>query len=121
MSWLQSGLGGALASGTAGSVIRGGLSELLNRLQQNGLGNAGRSWVGHGPDQLSANDIQKAAGSDALDALAKEIGISPEQLLQCLGAELPQTVDKLTPQRRVPTLEEASESVWTNCESNGFE
>jgi len=111
MSWLQSGLGGALASGTAGSVIRGGLSELLNRLQQNGLGNAGRSWVGQGPDQLSANDIQKAAGSDALDALAKEIGISPEQLLQCLGAELPQTVDKLTPQGRVPTLEEASESV----------
>ena len=82
------------------------------RLQQNGLGDAGRSWVGHGPDQpVSANDIQKANGSEALDALAKEIGISREQLLQRLSAELPQTVDKLTPQCRAPTLEEASEPV----------
>jgi uncharacterized protein YidB (DUF937 family) len=112
MSWLQSGLGGALASGTAATVVSGGISELLNRLQQNGLGDAGRSWVGHGPNQpVSANDIQEAAGSDTVDALAKEIGMSREQLLQRLSAELPQTVDKMTPQGRVPTPEEASESI----------
>jgi uncharacterized protein YidB (DUF937 family) len=111
MSWLQSG-GGAPASGTAGSVVSGGISELLNRLQQNGLGDAGRSWVGHGPNQqVSASDIQKAAGNDTLDALANQIGMSREQLLQRLTAELPQTVDNLTPQGRVPTPEEASESV----------
>jgi uncharacterized protein YidB (DUF937 family) len=112
MSWLESGLGGGIAGGTAGSVVSGGIGELLNRLQQNGLGDAGRSWVGHGPNQpVSANDIQKAAGSDTVDALAKEIGISREELLQRLTAELPQTVDKLTPEGRVPTPEEASQSV----------
>jgi uncharacterized protein YidB (DUF937 family) len=62
MSWLQSGHGFAPAR-TAGSVVSGGISELLNRLQQNGLGDAGRSWVSHGPNQpVSASDIQKAAG-----------------------------------------------------------
>jgi uncharacterized protein YidB (DUF937 family) len=110
MSWLQSGLGGVLASGTAGNVVSGGLSELLKGLEQNGLGDAGRSWVGHGPNQpVSPNEIQKAAGNDTVDALANQIGMSREQLLQRLSAELPQTVDKLTPEGRVPTPEEASQ------------
>jgi uncharacterized protein YidB (DUF937 family) len=112
MSWLESGLGGAMTGGAAGSVVSGGLSELLNRLRRNGLGDAGRSWVGNGPNQpVSANDIQKAAGSDTIDALANEVGMSREQLLQRLSAELPQSVDQLTPQGRVPTPEEASQSV----------
>jgi uncharacterized protein YidB (DUF937 family) len=112
MSWLESGLGGAMTGGAAGGVVSGGLGELLNRLQRNGLGDAGRSWVGNGPNQpVSANDIQKVAGSDTIDALANEVGMSREQLLQRLSAELPQSVDKLTPQGRVPTPEEASQSV----------
>jgi uncharacterized protein YidB (DUF937 family) len=55
LDWLQNGLGGALAGsaagGAAGSAVSGGLNELLKRLQQNGLGDAGQSWVGHGPNQ----------------------------------------------------------------------
>lgn len=111
-SWLQSGLGGALAGGTAGSVVSGGLSELVKRFEQNGLGGAAQSWVGNGPNQpVSASDVEKAAGSDTLDALAREIGMSRDQLVQRLSAELPQTVDRLTPQGRVPTPEQAAQSV----------
>lgn len=111
-SWLQSGLGGALAGGTAGSVVSGGLSELLKRFEQNGLGGAAQSWVGNGQNQpVSASDVEKAAGSDTLDALAREIGMSREQLVQRLSAELPQTVDRLTPQGQVPTPEQAAQSI----------
>ncbi len=111
-SWLQSGLGGALAGGTAGSVVSGGLSELLKRFEQNGLGGAAQSWVGNGPNQpVSASDVEKAAGSDTLDALAREIGMSRDPLVQRLSAELPQTVDRLTPQGRVPTPEQAAQPV----------
>jgi uncharacterized protein YidB (DUF937 family) len=111
-SWLSSGLGGALASGAAGNVISGGLNELLKRFEQNGLGGAAQSWVGHGPNQpVSPSDIQKAAGNDTLDALAREIGMSRDQLVQRLSAELPQTVDRLTPQGQVPTPEQAAQSV----------
>src|SRR5689334_11392598 len=111
-SWLQSGLGGALAGGATGSVISGGLNELLKRFQQNGLGGAAQSWVGHGPNQpVSPGDVEQAAGSETLDALAREIGMSRDQLVQRLSAELPQTVDRLTPHGHVPTPEQAAQSV----------
>lgn len=113
LDWLQNGLGGALAGGAAGgaagSVVSGGLNELLKRLQQNGMGDAGQSWVGHGPNQpVTPDSLERAAGADTLDALAKETGMPRDELLQRLSAELPQDVDKLTPQGRVPTADEAS-------------
>jgi uncharacterized protein YidB (DUF937 family) len=109
LDWLQGGLGGALGAGTAGTVVSGGLNELLRRLEQNGLGDAGRSWVGTGPNQpVTPGSLEKAAGADTLDALAREIGVPRDQLLQRLTAELPQDVDKLTPAGRIPTEDEAS-------------
>src|SRR6185312_16077842 len=59
--------------GAAGSVVSGGLNELLKRLQQNGLGDPGQSWVGHGPNQpVTPDSLERAAGADTLDALARE-------------------------------------------------
>ena len=113
LDWLQNGLGGALAGGAAGgaagSVVSGGLDELLKRLQQNGLGDAGQSWVGHGPNQpVTPDSLEKAAGADTLDALARETGMPRDELLRRLSAELPHDVNRLTPQGRVPTADEAS-------------
>jgi len=103
LDWLQNGLGGALAGGAAGgaagSVVSGGLNELLKRLQQNGLEDAGQSWVGHGPNQpVTPDSLEKAAGADTLDALARETGMPRDELLRRLSAELPHDVDRLTPQ-----------------------
>ena len=113
LDWLQNGLGGALAGGAAGgaagSVVSGGLDELLKRLQQNGLGDAGQSWVGHGPNQpVTPDSLERAAGADTLDALARETGMPRDELLQRLSVELPHDVDRLTPQGRIPTADEAS-------------
>ena len=115
MNWLGGGVGGALAGGTAGSIVNGGLSELVNRFQQNGLGNVASSWIGNGPNHpISEGDIEKVAGSDTLDELAKELGIPRSQLLERLRSELPQAVDHLSPQGRVPTQQEASQMVQAN-------
>jgi uncharacterized protein YidB (DUF937 family) len=109
LHWLQSEMSGA---NTGGGVVSSGLTELLQRLEQNGLGDIGQSWVGNGPNQpVSPKALEKAAGTDTLDALAREAGLSREQLLQKLTAELPQAVDKLTPQGRVPTAQEAAVSI----------
>jgi len=95
--------------GAAGSVVSGGLNELLKRLQQNGLGDPGQSWVGHGPNQpVTPDSLEKAAGADTLDALARETGMPRDELLRRLSAELPHDVDRLTPQGRIPTADEAS-------------
>jgi uncharacterized protein YidB (DUF937 family) len=107
--WLRGGLGGALAGGAAGSIVSGGISELLKRLQQNGHGDAGRSWIASGPnDPISPHALEQAAGTDTLDALAQETGMPREQLLQSLSSELPDTVNALTPDGRIPTEDEVS-------------
>jgi len=45
---LKGGLGGLLAGGAAGSVISGGLGDLLKQFQQNGQGDTANSWVSPG-------------------------------------------------------------------------
>jgi uncharacterized protein YidB (DUF937 family) len=112
MDWLGSGLGGALAGGAAGSILTNGLSELVRQFQQNGHGDAAHSWVGTGPNQaISPGDLERAAGTDTLDALAQQTGLPRDRLLQDLSAELPGTVDQLTPHGRIPSEEEASKWV----------
>jgi uncharacterized protein YidB (DUF937 family) len=106
--WL-SGLTGMLAGGAAGSVLTGGLGELVKNLQQNGRGDVAHSWVGTGPNNtISPDDLEKAVGSDTLDALAHQTGMPRNQLLANLSQNLPQTVDSLTPEGRIPTEQEAS-------------
>ena len=103
----QSGaLGGLLSSlqGVgAGGLLSGGLSELLERFTQNGQGNAAQSWVSTGPNaELSSSDLRTAIGSDVLETLEQQTGLSQEELLARLSRELPHAVDKYTPQGVLP-------------------
>ena len=103
------GLGGVLGGAAAGSVLSGGLGNLMKELQDNGHGRAAQSWVGTGPNHpVTPASLEKAAGADTLDALARETGIARDELLRRLTAELPHDVDKLTPQGRIPSEDEAS-------------
>lgn len=82
---------------------RGGLSGLLNQLRQGGLGNAADSWVSTGQNlPVSADQISTALGSSQLRELAQKFGISPDALPGQLAGMLPQVIDRLTPQGRVP-------------------
>jgi uncharacterized protein YidB (DUF937 family) len=110
---LQTGLGGLLAGGAggamAGSVLSGGLSDLLRQFQQSGHGEAANSWVGNGPNKsISPNDLAKALGADQIDALAAHSGMSREELLAGLSQNLPDVVNQLTPDGRLPSAEEAA-------------
>jgi uncharacterized protein YidB (DUF937 family) len=106
---LKGGLGGLLAGGAAGSVISGGLGELLKQFQQNGQGEAANSWVGPGPNkQISPGDLASALGADQIDTLASQSGLSRDELLTGLSRHLPEVIDDLTPQGRLPTESELS-------------
>src|SRR5215469_10428906 len=53
------GLGGILGGGAAGSVLSGGLNDLLKQFQQAGQGGAANTWVGSGPNKaISADDLE---------------------------------------------------------------
>ncbi len=106
---LKGGLGGLLAGGAAGSVISGGLGDLLKQLQQNGQGEAANSWVGTGPNkQISPGDLASALGGDQINALASHSGLSRDELLAGLSQYLPDVINHLTPDGRLPTENELS-------------
>ena len=99
-------LGGALGGAGAGSVLSGGLGELVERFQQNGHGEAAQSWVKQGPNQeLAPHQLEQAIGPDVLDTLTQQTGLSREELLSRLSRDLPQAIDKYTPDGRVPADE----------------
>lgn len=105
---LKGGLGGLLAGGAAGTVLSGGLNDLLKQLQQGGHGEAAGSWVGTGENkQISPGDLAGALGSDRINSLMEQTGLSRNDLLQGLSQYLPQVIDHLTPDGRLPTAQEA--------------
>jgi uncharacterized protein YidB (DUF937 family) len=109
---LKGGLGGLLGGGAAGSVLSGGLNDLLKQFQQNGQGEVARSWIGSGPNkQISPNDLANALGADRINTLASFSGMSRDDLLNGLSKQLPDVVDQLTPDGRLPTEQEASRLV----------
>lgn len=102
-------LGGLLGGASAGSVLSGGLRDLVDRFKQNGHGQAADSWVNTGPNQQVRTDqLEQAIGPDALKSLSEHTGLSREELLTRLTRELPAAVDKLTPGGRLPTEDEAA-------------
>jgi uncharacterized protein YidB (DUF937 family) len=106
---LRGPLGGMLAGGAAGTVLSGGLNDLLKQFQQNGQGDVAKSWVGTGENQeISTSDLAKSIGSDDLDRLSQQFGLSRSDLLEGLRRELPGAVDEMTPHGRLPTDDEAS-------------
>lgn len=106
---LKGGLGGLLAGGAAGSVLSGGLGDLLNQLQQGGHGDTASTWVGKGENKaISPGDLASALGADQIQSLSAQSGLSREDLLSGLSQYLPQVIDHLTPDGRLPTENELS-------------
>ena len=97
---LRSSLGGA----TPGGILSGGLGELVDRFKKSGQGDTAESWVGTGPNKpVTPTQLEQAIGPEILDSLAKQTGLSRNELLARLSRELPDAVDKYTPQGRLPT------------------
>jgi uncharacterized protein YidB (DUF937 family) len=99
------GLGGVLGGGALGA----GLKDLLDRFRQNGQDDKVQSWVSTGDNKsIAPNEIEKALGEERIQWLVEQTGMPREQLLDGLSGELPQAIDKLTPDGRLPTDEEIS-------------
>lgn len=81
----------------------GGLQGLLGQLQEKGLGDQVASWIGTGANQpISAEHVQAALGSDQLQQVAGQMGLSQGEAASGLASMLPQVIDKLSPQGSLP-------------------
>ena len=95
----QLGLGGA----SAGGILSGGLGELIERFKQSGQGQIADSWVKTGENKrCSPAELERAIGPEVLETLSKQTGLSRDELVTRLCRELPDAVDKYTPQGRLP-------------------
>lgn len=109
---IPGGLGGLLGGAAAGTVLSGGLENLIKGFQQSGQGRAAQSWVNRGPNEdIAPGDLESALGADTIDALSRQTGMGRSDLLSGLSQQLPDFVDQLTPDGRLPTEDEAQRLV----------
>jgi uncharacterized protein YidB (DUF937 family) len=98
-------LGGVLGGGSLGA----GLKDLLDRFRQNGQEDKVQSWVSTDANKsIAPKELEQALGEERIQWLVEQTGMPREQLLDGLSGELPQAIDKLTPDGRIPTDEELS-------------
>ena len=106
---LLDGLLGGLVGGEMATVVNsfiqkhGGVQGIVSQLQQRGLGETVKSWVGTGANQpITGDQLNQALNQGVIAELAAKAGMNPQELAQKLAQVLPQAIDKLTPGGVIP-------------------
>ena len=98
-----------IPAGNADGGLLGGLGSLIEKFQKGGQGSTMDSWIGAGANQpISPGQLQTTLGGDTLSNLAAQAGISKDDLLAQLSQALPEIINKLTPNGRLPTQAEVT-------------
>jgi uncharacterized protein YidB (DUF937 family) len=102
-------LGGILGGASIGDTLSGGLRELMDAFKQKGQGDVADSWVARGPNkQIAPAQLEQTIGADVLQTLSQQTGMSREEILARLSKNLPDAVDKYTPEGRIPSAADFS-------------
>lgn len=81
----------------------GGLPGLAQSFEQNGLGHLISSWISTGENlPISADQIKSVLGNEHVDAFAAQAGISPDVASSHLAELLPNVINKLSPDGKLP-------------------
>ena len=88
----------ALISAALAKTNLGNLQGVVNQLQQGGLGDQVKSWLGNGANmQVTPEQLKAALGNDQVRQIAEHFGVSVDQALKLLAEHLPATVDQASP------------------------
>ena len=81
----------------------GGLSGLAQTFKDKGLGDVVSSWISTGENlPVSSDQIKQALGSDQIQQISEKAGVSQAEVSNGLAGLLPEIIDKLTPEGKVP-------------------
>ena len=98
------GLSGGTAAAQVPGGVAGGLGGLVAQMNQGGLADIAKSWVGTGTNApISGAQISQMLPPDLIAMLTKQTGLTPDELLKRLAQTLPQVVDGLTPKGQLPS------------------
>lgn len=82
----------------------GGLSGIVEKFKQAGLGDVIASWVGNGENlPISGSQLSDVLGQDAISGLAGKLGVSSGEAATQLSGILPGLINQLTPQGQTPS------------------
>lgn len=81
----------------------GGLNGVLDKFRQSGLAAQVESWISTGPNLgITSEQIHQVFGAEAIGGVASKLGVSVTQAGSALAQLLPELINKLTPEGRVP-------------------
>jgi uncharacterized protein YidB (DUF937 family) len=96
-------LGGLLSGTSVGDLLGSGLRDLIDSFKSSGQGEIADSWVRTGPNKpVSSGELERAISPEIWATLSDQTGLSKQELLSRLSRELPEAVDKYTPEGRLP-------------------
>jgi uncharacterized protein YidB (DUF937 family) len=114
----QNPLGGILSELTGGDHVQsgnlmqaamsmlqqqGGLESVLGMFRSKGMDQEADSWVGTGANiGVSAAQVQQVFGKSALGDMAEKLGMSQGEASSAMAKVLPELVNQMTPEGRVP-------------------
>src|SRR5579859_4575875 len=76
----------------------GNLQNLATKLEQGGLNEQVKSWLGNGPNlPVTAEQLRGALGDQQVKQLAEKFGIPIDGVLKLLADHLPTVVDQSSP------------------------
>jgi uncharacterized protein YidB (DUF937 family) len=109
MDTVKSALGGGDKQGDLLSSVmgliggQGGLNNLISQFGAKGLGDVVGSWVGTGKNlPVSPDQLKGILGDDTVKNIASKLGMDSNAVTSQLSNLLPDVVDKLTPDGKVP-------------------
>lgn len=83
----------------------GNLQGLVEQLQQGGLGDQVKSWLGNGTNmQITPEQLKGALGNDQIKQIAQHFGVSVDDALKALSDHLPGIVDEASPNGTIQKL-----------------
>jgi len=95
----QYGSGGYANQGSAA----GGLGGLVSSFEQAGLGHLVQSWIGNGANQpVSPDQLHSVLGENQVQTMSNQAGMAPQDFLSQLSQHLPNAVNGMTPNGRLP-------------------
>jgi uncharacterized protein YidB (DUF937 family) len=101
------GVGDFLDTSKERGGLADGLADLLDGFRSHGQAETADSWVRPGPNRgLTPGQVEEAVGSNNIDELSRRTGISRAELLERLATNIPETVDRVTPDGNLPATED---------------
>jgi len=100
-------LGAAVLPAVLGEVMgtgsQGGLNAIVAKLEQAGLGDQVKSWIGTGQNlPITADQVRQVLGNDAVKQLAAKYNIPVDQIAELLAHQLTVAVDHASPDGKLP-------------------